>query len=149
MTDARFLGLFGLGVLTGSMLAIQAVLNATLGKRVGILGSLVVLTVIALGITIILVVLYPTMSNLRNLPGRSEWYVYLGAVMGVAIMMAPIFLVPRIGATSTLTAFVMGQLLLALVIDHFGLLAAPKIELSVFRVVGVVLLIAGAYLISK
>jgi len=149
MVDARFLGLFGLGVLTGSMLAIQSVLNATLGKRVGILGSLVVLTVIALALTIILIGLYPNFANLRSLPGRSEWYIYLGAVMGVAIMTAPIFLVPKIGATSTLTAFVMGQLLLALVIDHYGLLSAPKIELSLFRAVGVVLVIAGAYLISK
>jgi transporter family-2 protein len=73
----------------------------------------------------------------------------VGAVMGFAIMITPVFLVPRIGATSTLTGLVMGQLLLALVLDHFGFLSTPKIEISAVRVGGVILLIIGAYLISR
>jgi transporter family-2 protein len=149
MIDTKFLSLFGLGVLTGSMLTVQSVLNATLGKRVGVLGSLVVMTVVGLGMTLLFIAIFPSTSNLRNLPGRGEWYLYLGAVMGFGIMIAPIFLIPRIGATSTLTALVMGQLILALVVDHFGLLATPKIEAGMVRILGVGLVVLGAYLISR
>lgn len=147
--DIKFYSLFGLGVLAGSMLAMQSVLNATMGKKVGILGSLVVMTVIGLSMTLVFIALFPSSSNLRALPGKREWYLYLGAVMGFVIMLIPIFLVPRIGATSTLTALVMGQLTLALIVDHYGLLSTPQISINLARLLGVALLILGAYLISR
>jgi len=51
--DARFLSFLGLGVLGGSFLAIQCVLNTSLAKQVGTVGPLVVLTVVGLGLTLI------------------------------------------------------------------------------------------------
>ncbi len=149
MSAIRFLSFFGLGILAGSMLSIQSVLNATLGKRIGTFGSLVVLTVVGLSMTLIIIAIFPSTSTLKNLPRLSEWYLYVGAFLGIAIMVAPIFLIPRIGATSTLTALVMGQLLLALIIDHFGLFAAPKIEATLIRLLGVMLVALGAFLISR
>ena len=149
MPDVRFLSFFGLGILAGSMLTIQSVLNATLAKRVGTFGSLLVLTVVGLAMTLLIIVIFPTTATLKNLPRFSEWYLYVGAFLGVAIMVAPIFLIPKIGATSTLTGLVMGQLLLALLIDHFGLFAAPKIEGTLIRLLGVVLVVFGAFLISR
>ena len=149
MPDVRFFSLFGLGILAGSMLTIQSVLNATLAKRVGTFGSLLVLTVVGLGMTLLIIAIFPSTATLKNLPHFSEWYLYVGAFLGVAIMVAPIFLIPKIGATSTLTGLVMGQLLLALIIDHFGLFAAPKIEGTLIRLIGVVLVVFGAFLISR
>jgi transporter family-2 protein len=70
-------------------------------------------------------------------------------VLGIAILAAPIFLIPRIGATSTLTALVLGQLLLALLVDHFGLFAAPRIAADGWRIAGMLLLVAGAFLVSR
>ena len=149
MPDVRFLSFFGLGILAGSMLTIQSVLNASLAKRVGTFGSLLVLTVVGISLTLIVIAFFPQTSNLRDLPRLSEWYLYVGAFLGLAIMLAPIILIPRIGATSTLTALVMGQLFLALVIDHFGLFAAPKIEVTLIRLLGVALVVLGAFLISR
>jgi transporter family-2 protein len=67
----------------------------------------------------------------------------------VAILAIPIYLIPRIGTTSTLIAIVLGQSLIALVIDHFGLLASPKIEINLARGVGVFLVAVGAYLVGR
>jgi transporter family-2 protein len=92
---------------------------------------------------------FPATANFTRLPGLSEWYLYIGGAFGVAILAAPILLIPRIGATATLTAIVLGQLLLALLIDHFGWLSSPKIEISFVRAAGVLLLIAGAILLRK
>jgi uncharacterized membrane protein YdcZ (DUF606 family) len=44
---------------------------------------------------------------------------------------------------------VMGQLFLALVVDHFGLFASPKIEATLVRVLGAALVIGGAFLVSR
>lgn len=65
------------------------------------------------------------------------------------IIVSPIILVPKLGAALTLTAIVVGQLTIGIVIDHFGMLSAPKIEAGLLRVVGVVLITLGALFISK
>jgi transporter family-2 protein len=148
MNYARIL-LAGLGIIAGGLIAIQSVLNASLGQRIGNLGSVFVLTLISALTLIILIIIFPASSNLSSLPGRSEWYLYVGGVLGVAILAVPIFLVPRIGTTSTLIAIVLGQLTVALVIDQFGLFASPKIGISFVRILGIMLVAIGTYLVGR
>ncbi len=148
MNHARIL-LTGLGIIAGGLIAIQSVLNASLGQRIGNLGSVLVLTLISAVTLVILIIIFPASSNLSSLPSLSEWYLYIGGVLGVAILAAPIFLVPRIGTTSTLIAIVLGQLTIALVIDQFGLFASPKIGISSVRFLGILLVALGAYLVGR
>jgi transporter family-2 protein len=131
------------------MITIQSILNSALGKKTGNLGSVLLLTVISISVLLLLIALWPNTANLKQFPGLSEWYLYAGGVLGIVILAAPIFLIPRIGATSTLTALVLGQLVLALVIDHFGLFSLPKVEVNAIRITGLVLLVAGALLIKQ
>jgi len=145
----KFFTLFTMGVIAGSMITIQSVLNSALGKKTGNFGSVLVLTIVSISLLLILIVVFPTTANLKNIPGMSEWYLYIGGVLGVAILAAPIFLIPRIGATSTLTALVVGQLFLALIIDHFGLFSFPKIEINLMRIMGIALLVVGAFFIKQ
>lgn len=145
----RFLGLFLIGILAGSMITIQSVLNASLGQRTGNFGSVLLLTIVSIAVLAVLIIGFPATANFRHLPGPSEWYLYIGGALGVGILAAPILLIPRIGATATLTAIVLGQLLLALLIDHFGWLSSPKIEISLLRVVGVLFLLLGAFFLRK
>lgn len=149
MTSINQVFLSGLGVIAGGMIAVQSVLNSSLGQRTGNFGSVLLLTVVSAIVLIILIFIFPGTSNIKNLPGISEWYLYLGGVLGVVILAAPIYLVPRIGTTSTLTLIILGQLLFALVIDQWGLFASPKIEINLTRAIGVLLVIIGAYLVGK
>lgn len=141
--------LSGLGIIAGGLIAVQSVLNSTLGQRMGNFGALLALTFVSAIFLVILIVIVPGSSNLGNYPGLSEWYLYLGGMLGVGIVAAPIFLVPRIGTTSTLIAIVLGQAIFALLIDHFGLFASPKIEIDLARAAGVVLVAIGAFLIAR
>jgi bacterial/archaeal transporter family-2 protein len=138
-----------LGILAGTLITIQSVLNADLGKRTGQFGSVFLLTLVSIAFLAVLMLLIPGTANLKALPGPKEWYLYAGGVLGVGILAAPILLIPRIGATSTLTALVVGQLLMALLVDHFGLLSSPRIEVNLPRIAGAVLLVAGAFLIAR
>lgn len=140
---------FLVGTAAGALITLQSVFNAGLGKRTGNLGSILLITIVSIILVTLLIVLFPKTASLCALPGPSEWYLYLGGLLGLGILAAPIFLVPQIGATSTLTAVVVGQLLLALFIDHFGLFGTPKIEINLARIIGLALLIFGAYLITK
>ena len=145
----KFVALFSLAIFAGSLITIQSVLNSALGKNTDTFGSVLLLTIVSITLLIILITLFPSTSNLKNVPGLTDWYLYAGGVLGIVILAVPIFLIPRIGATSTLTAIVVGQLTLALVIDHFGLFSFPKIELNLPRIVGMVLLVAGAILMKQ
>ena len=141
--------LLGLGALAGGMIAVQVALNATLGQRIGNFGSVLMLTIVSIVLLLILILLFPGTARFESLPGVSEWYLYVGGALGVAILTIPIFLVPRIGTTSTLAAVVLGQFVIALVIDQFGLFATPQIRATLPRIFGVILVAAGAILVSK
>ena len=140
---------FGIAVFAGSLITIQSVLNSALGERTGNLGSVLILTGVSLVVLLILVAAFPGMADLRHLPGLSQWYLYVGGILGIAILAVPIFLIPRLGATATLTGLVIGQLLLAVLIDHFGIFNVPRVEIGLTRIFGILLLALGAYLVVK
>lgn len=56
---------------------------------------------------------------------------------------------PRLGAAASLCLVVLGQLLAALLVDHFGWLGFPQHSISLVRVAGVALLLAGVVLITR
>ena len=132
----------GLGVVVGGLLAIQSVLNSSLGQRIGNLGS--VLTFISMVVLIVLIFALPNTANFNNRTyAVREKEPKIGSVLGVAILAVPIYLVPRIGTASTLIAIILRQSLFALVIDHFGLFASPKIEINLVQGLRVSLVVIG------
>jgi transporter family-2 protein len=147
--SVRLLVFFLIGTGAGALITMQSVLNAALGKRTGSLGSVLLLTLVSIALLIPLVLLIPGTADLRQLPGPSQWYLYAGGLLGIAILATPIVLVPRIGATATLTALVAGQLTLAVVVDHFGVLGVPRAEITATKVLGLALLVGGALLVTR
>src|SRR5260370_1795286 len=117
-----------IGTGAGALITVQSVLNAALGKRTGSLGSVLLLTLVSIALLIPLVLLIPGTADLRQLPGPSQWYLYAGGLLGIAILATPIVLVPRIGATATLTALVAGQPPLAPTPHHFRSLDATRLQ---------------------
>jgi transporter family-2 protein len=60
-----------------------------------------------------------------------------------------IILTPRLGATLTFSLVVAGQLLMAVALDHYGLLGVPVQTISWLRILGIALITAGVVLIRK
>jgi bacterial/archaeal transporter family-2 protein len=147
--SVRLLVFFLIGTGAGALITMQSVLNAALGKRTGSLGSVLLLTLVSIALLIPLVLLIPGTADLRQLPGPSQWYLYSDGLLGIAILATPIVLVPRIGATATLTALVAGQLTLAVVVDHFGVLGVPRAEITATKILGLALLVGGALLVTR
>jgi transporter family-2 protein len=56
-------------------------------------------------------------------------------------------LLPRLGAALVVALIVLGQMLGALAFDHFALLGVPENPISLTRLAGVALLVAGVVLI--
>jgi transporter family-2 protein len=141
--------LFGTGVVAGASIAIQSVLNATLGERLGNFGSVLALTLVSILALLVLIWLFPSTASFGTLPGWGEWYLYAGGLLGVMVLAAPIYLVPRVGATYTLVAMIVGQLLAALLVDSFGLFASPRIDATFPRIFGAACVVIGAFFVTR
>jgi len=71
---------------------------------------------------------------------------WAGGLMGLIIILSITFAQPRIGATATIGILIAGQLVMGALIDQFGLFGVDQIAMSWPRVLGLILLGAGATL---
>ena len=71
----------------------------------------------------------------------------IGGVLGATFLSANVYLAPRLGAAATLCFVIAGQIIAAMIIDRFGLFDFAVRDLSPGRVIGVILVLAGAVLV--
>jgi transporter family-2 protein len=74
---------------------------------------------------------------------------WIGGLLGAFFVTATVTLVPRLGVAMTFSLIIAGQMIVTLVIDHFGLLGVPMKEISLARIGGILLITAGVVLIRK
>ena len=74
---------------------------------------------------------------------------WMGGLFGATYVAASALLAPRLGSAPLLALLVGGQLLMSLVLDHYGWVGFAAHEMNVWRVVGAVLLVAGVVLIVR
>ncbi len=84
----------------------------------------------------------------QNLKSAPSWY-FLGGLLGSCFVITSIFLIGKIGATVLLGSFVTGQLIMSLIIDHYGLFNIPQSPVSLTRIFGVFFLLFGLGMITK
>ena len=74
---------------------------------------------------------------------------WIGGILGAFFVTATVTLVPRLGVALTFSLIIAGQMIVTLVIDHFGLLGVPMKEISAARIGGILLITLGVILIRK
>jgi transporter family-2 protein len=74
---------------------------------------------------------------------------WIGGLLGAFFVTATVTLVPRLGVAMTFSLIIAGQMIVTLVIDHFGLLGVPLKEISFARIGGILLITVGVVLIRK
>ena len=136
-------------VLGGAATALQAPTNARMMTAVGspVNAAFVSFAVgtAALGLLAVVLQVRPDMAASRALP----WYAWIGGLYGAIFVVAAAWGVPRLGVATTIILMVAGQLLLSVVLDHFGAMGMPKQPISLGRVAGVGLVIAGVLMVRK
>ena len=78
-----------------------------------------------------------------------SWYYLTGGLLGAAYVTSILVTVRTLGAGGVVAATIAGQLAVSVVVDHFGLLGVAKQPMTRLKVVGVVLLAAGTYLVVR
>ncbi|HYD47314.1 MAG TPA: DMT family transporter [Terriglobales bacterium] len=129
-------------IVAGIAAALQATVNAALAKQTGLGVALIINTVVVLIGSIVLWA--ASGAKMSFFPAGTSWTLYLGGIGGLVIIATLAFVFPRIGAAYAVALMVAGQCATALLIDHYGWLGMPYEALTLQRVLGVALVIAGA-----
>jgi len=119
-------------VLAGAVLSVQAAINGRLGESVGVLRSSLLTFAVGAVVTGLLIFFFePAQAvSLLEVP---KWQL-TGALFGVVYMMVMVGAVPVVGTAVATVAVIVGQLGMGMLIDNFGWLGNPAIELSSSRV---------------
>jgi transporter family-2 protein len=126
--------------------SIQIAVMGRFGDRVGTLEALAFSTLVtALLTATALLVVRRSLAGYDAAFDAPKW-LWIGGLMGAFIVFTITIAAPRIGTTATIGLLIAGQLGMGAVIDRFGLFGGERIPLHATRVIGIVLLAAGAAL---
>ncbi len=137
-------------VCAGMALPFQAGINASLAKQLGsapqsawvsFLGGLLMMSffcwVKGAGV--------PSLRVLQQAPP----HLLTGGFLGGTMVITVILLAPKIGAVAVVACLVVGQLLVSVIIDHYGWVGFHVRPISAMRLLGVAMLIAGVFIIQR
>lgn len=135
-----------IALVVGGLIPIQTAANSRLRLSVG--NHPVVSALISFSVALLVAIVATTILRGNPLPhfapGTSApWWVWLGGLMGVCFVLGNIVLFPRLGAVQTVVLPILGQVVMGLVIDRFGLFNAPRIDVSVPRILGALVVLVG------
>jgi len=138
-----------LAVLVGAGLTVQVGMNATVRMAIG---SPVLAAIVNFVVGLGALALVAIASGARWAPGSAASvpaWAWFGGLLGAAYVAATTVLGPRLGAAAVLALTLAGQMVAALLVDHYGVIGFPQSPVTPARLLGVVLLVAGALLIMR
>ena len=136
-----------LAIIAGIACVIQGHFMGIMDQRIGTKES-VFITYAGGGILIALVMLFVRGGNLNSWP-KVPWYALTAGIMGLIIVGTAGYTMPRLGLTKGFGVVIAAQLLGALAFDQFGFLGAAVRPMNLERILGILLLVLGAWLILK
>lgn len=135
-------------LVAGAGIPIMAAMNAGLGVRIDHpVAATVVLFLGALIVSGVGLVIIgpPTRAAFFDAPP----YLYVAGALNVLYVLSITWSAPKIGLGNAVFLVLLGQLVSAATIDHFGLFGAPQTSVSARRVAGLVLMAVGIALARR
>lgn len=138
-----------LGMLAGALLAAQAPINAQLARGLGMPVAAAAFSFLsgAVVLGVVTTILMRGQGISLDWKAPAPWLFVAGGVLGGSYVTITIILIPRLGAAAVMAFLVSGQLLAGLLLDRIGFLGMAMREISIGRIAGALLLVAGALLI--
>ena len=137
-------------VFVGLMMPIQAGLNAELTRFLNhpLIGAFISLVTGSIALFFIMLLQGFPLQEIKRI-GEVPPVLFLGGILSALFVSSAIFFIPRMGATSMIAALITGQLLMSVIMDHYGLLGLNAYPMNFSRSLGVFLLFAGLFLVVK
>lgn len=134
-----------IALVAGIALATQSAINTQLAKAMS--GEAVIATFISFAVgTIVLFfiawVKTDLWGNLSTVPSQ-PWWKLIGGILGAVVVFTTVLLAPKLGITAMLFFIIVGQLITATTIDHFGLIGMPIREVNITKFIGLIIVAFG------
>jgi transporter family-2 protein len=140
--------LFILMLFIGVVLTVHLAMNSQVGVivRNAKMGNAIFWTIGAITAIIIGLTAWESevFSRLKEVPA---WLLTAG-VMGAALVFGIAWVMPQIGAAKGFVLLIAGQVITGMILSHFGLLGSPLEPVSLFKIVGALLLVAGVGIVT-
>ena len=131
--------------LMGVVMSIYLPMNSSVARYLGSpIAAAVAFFVVALATSILIFIVfaeYDSILKIRHVPV----YLYLAGVISAVIIVGTTFLIPKIGARTFFILLMSGQILMAIIVSHFGVLESPRDPVTLQKIFGATLVIAGAF----
>lgn len=131
----------------GALVTLQPPVNSELGKRTSDLGAAFIsvsVTFLILGVILVVFGDPGSLAKVREVPA-----IYLsGGVYGAAFVAVSLVTVRHLGAGTTIALLVSSQLVVAALLDQFGVLGLDQLSLTPLRMAGIATLILGTVLVT-
>ena len=138
-----------LTALAGTLVAMQAPVNGRLRLSVGTFQAAAISFAIGLSVLVVLAAVTGGGLGAMGRLGDGPWWMLIGGLLGAAYVSSVLVTVRTLGAGAVVGATIAGQLTMSVVIDHFGWLGVARHPVTAMRVVGVVLLGLGVFLVVR
>ena len=137
-----------LAFFAGAVLPLQAGINSQLRSYAGspliaAFISFLVGTLLLFAMALVLRLPWPSLPVLAQAP----WWAWLGGLLGAILVFLAIVLAEELGAAVMVALIITGQMIVSLVLDHYGLVGYTRNPLNPARIIGSVLLLSGVFLI--
>ncbi len=136
-----------IGILGGIAVGIQSPIAGSMSQRIGGTASSFVVHVSGAVLSGIILMLRggEQIRNWRSLP----WYMLASGLFGVILYLTLSKTLPRLGATTAIALIIIGQLVVGMLIDQYGLFGVDQRPIDIWRVLATTFLLAGGYLSKK
>jgi transporter family-2 protein len=143
----NILFIIAIGLIGGAAVGVQSPIAGAMSQRVGGTASSFIVHISGMLLSGLLLFLRggEKIKDWHTLP----WYMLGSGIFGLILYLTISMTLPRLGSTLMITLIITGQLLVGVLVDHFGWLGVPVHPVNLARAGGIVLLLAGGYLIGK
>lgn len=134
-------------LLGGVTLSAQSSINGKLSQKAGTIET-TLLTFVTGTMFLAIFILFFGQGNLSAIFEAPKWQLS-AAFLGTMYLLLTVMAVPRIGVIAANISGIIGQLIIGMVIDHFGWFNSLVIHIDLQRTVAILFMILALYFIYK
>lgn len=134
-------------IVAGMAMSVQGVMNTRLGEGIGNMEANAFVQGTAFALALIVLIFW-RQGSFTALGQVNKLY-WLGGVLGIVITLTVMLGIKSLGTTLAISIILISQLLIAAVIDAFGLMGSEKIAFGWTKCAGLALMVGGMLLFKK
>jgi len=135
-----------IGLAGGMAIGIQGPLSSIITQKLGSLESVFIIHIGGAIVALIpMLFVGSRLGEWKSVP----WYTLGAGALGLIVITVMGYTIPRIGAAGALISLMAGQILVASILDHFGLLGVTSRAMDLQRLIGFAVVMFGVWLTVK